>query len=62
MPATAADAHTSLSAPGDDLLGELEGIYKDLHAHPELSMQEHRTAGIAAEWLKKYGYEVTEGV
>ena len=62
MPADAADAQISISAPGDGLLGELEGVYKDLHAHPELSMQEHRTAGIASEWLKKYGYEVTEGV
>ncbi|MDR3532210.1 MAG: amidohydrolase [Rhodopila sp.] len=48
--------------PSDDLLAELETIYKDIHAHPELSMQEHRTAGIAAGWLRKYGYEVTEGV
>ena len=32
----------------DDLLAELEGIYRDIHANPELSMQEHRTAGIAA--------------
>lgn len=49
-------------APADDLLAELEGVYKDIHIHPELSMQEHRTAGIAAAWLKKLGYEVTEGV
>ena len=51
MPADAADAQISISAPGDDLLGELADIYKDIHAHPELSMQEHRTAGIAAAWL-----------
>lgn len=59
-----ADAHAkgALPAPGDDLLAELEEAYKDLHAHPELSMQEHRTAGIAAAWLKQQGYEVTEGV
>ena len=25
-------------------------------------MQEHRTAGIAAAWLRQQGYEVTEGV
>jgi hippurate hydrolase len=25
-------------------------------------MQEHRTAGIAADWLRRHGYEVTEGV
>jgi amidohydrolase len=48
--------------PSGDLLAELEKAYKDIHANPELSMQEHRTSGIAAEWLKKQGYEVTEGV
>lgn len=46
----------------DQLLPELEPIYKDLHSHPELSMQESRTAGIAADHLKKAGYEVTTGV
>ncbi len=30
------------------LLPELETIYKDIHSHPELSMQEERTAG----WLR----------
>lgn len=52
------------SLPGipDDLLARLEGIYRDIHANPELSMQEHRTAGIAAAWLRDHGYEVTEGV
>src|SRR5690349_12863810 len=55
-------AHSVLPAPSDDLLAELEGAYKDIHAHPELSMQERRTAGIAAAWLKKHEYEVTEGV
>ncbi len=52
----------SLPDPSDDLLAELEKTYKDIHANPELSMQEHRTSGIAAAWLKKQGYEVTEGV
>lgn len=46
----------------DRLIPELETLYKDLHAHPELSMQETRTAGIAADWLRKAGYEVTTGV
>src|SRR5690606_35043452 len=31
-------------------------------ANPELAMQEHRTAGIAAKWLRQHGYEVTEQV
>jgi hippurate hydrolase len=44
------------------LLPELEPLYEDIHAHPELSMQETRTAGIAADKLRKAGYEVTTGV
>ena len=32
-----------------DLLPQLEALYTDVHAHPELSMQEIRTAGLAAE-------------
>jgi hippurate hydrolase len=44
------------------LLPDLEAFYKDIHAHPELSMQETRTAGLAAERLRNTGYEVTAGV
>src|SRR5262252_8195354 len=40
----------------------LRSVYEDLHRHPELSDQEHRTAGIAAEWLRQHGYQVHEGV
>lgn len=43
-------------------LPDLETFYKDLHAHPELSMQETRTAQVAADRLRKAGYEVTAGV
>jgi hippurate hydrolase len=46
----------------DSLLPELEEIYKDLHRHPELSMCEYRTAKIAAEYLERYGYEVTREI
>ena len=44
------------------LLADLEAVYKDLHAHPELSMQEDRTAGVAADRLRAAGYEVTTGI
>ena len=40
----------------------LEELYKDLHSHPELAFAEHRTAGIAAEWLAGAGYTVTAGL
>jgi amidohydrolase len=46
----------------DDLASRLRGVYRDLHTHPELSSQEHRTAGIAAAWLKDSGFEVIEGI
>jgi amidohydrolase len=44
------------------ILDELEGLYKDVHSHPELSMQEQRTAGLAADRLRAAGFEVTDGV
>jgi hippurate hydrolase len=44
------------------IVGDLEELYKDLHRHRELSMQEERTAGVAAERLQGAGFEVTTGV
>ena len=35
---------------------------RDLHQHPELAFQEHRTAGIVAERMRSLGYAVTVGV
>ncbi|HEX8670799.1 MAG TPA: amidohydrolase, partial [Longimicrobium sp.] len=35
---------------------------RDLHRHPELGFQEHRTAGIVAERLRTAGYEVKTGI
>ena len=46
----------------NNLLPELEAFYTDLHAHPELSMQERRTAGLAASRLTASGFEVTTGI
>jgi hippurate hydrolase len=46
----------------NDLLPELERVYTDIHAHPELSMQETRTAGIAADRLRGAGYDVADGI
>lgn len=40
----------------------LIAIYEDLHRHPELGGQEHRTAGIVADHLRTLGYDVTTGV
>lgn len=46
----------------DEITSALEDLYRDIHAHPELSRQERRTAGLAAAGLRAAGYEVTEGV
>jgi len=58
-------ARSRPGATGDQLkaiLPQLEKLYTDIHAHPELSMQENRTANLAAERLRATGYEVTTGV
>ncbi|MFB7107685.1 peptidase dimerization domain-containing protein [Streptomyces sp. NPDC056291] len=44
------------------LTADLEALYQDLHAHPELSFEEHRTAAEVARRARDLGYEVTEGV
>jgi hippurate hydrolase len=56
------DGASAVLAPMDRLLPEVEALYKDVHSHPELSMQETRTAGIAADHLRKAGYEVEAGI
>ncbi|MFQ3559769.1 amidohydrolase [Streptomyces gramineus] len=43
-------------------LPELRALYEDLHAHPELSFEEERTAALVAQRLRDQGWEVTERV
>jgi hippurate hydrolase len=38
-----------------------ERVYKDIHAHPELSFQETKTAALIASRLNDFGYEVFDG-
>ncbi|QHK20118.1 amidohydrolase [Pseudarthrobacter psychrotolerans] len=40
-------------------LGWVRDTYTDLHRHPELSLEEHRTSQLVAEKLTTFGYEVT---
>ena len=40
----------------------LTAIRHDLHAHPELGMEEHRTADLVARKLEEWGIEVHRGV
>ncbi len=47
----------------DAILSEAEALYEELHCHPELSMQETRTAALVVERLHALdAYEVTPGV
>jgi amidohydrolase len=41
---------------------ELIAIRRDIHAHPELGLEEHRTAALVAEKLESWGIEVHRGV
>ncbi|CAM5376796.1 M20 family metallopeptidase [Eoetvoesiella caeni] len=53
---------SALDVDAKEVLPELEAIYKDLHRNPELSMQEVRTAGIAADYLAAQGFEVSRQI
>jgi hippurate hydrolase len=46
----------------DGLQADQEAFYKDLHQHPELSHQEHRTARCVAGQLQDYGCTVQAGI
>ncbi|QUD89101.1 amidohydrolase [Phenylobacterium montanum] len=63
--ASALDVPALKAAVDKDLDGEyghLDGLYKDIHNHPELGFQEARTAAVLAKEMRALGFEVTEGV
>ena len=41
---------------------QLDALYKDLHAHPELAFEEVKTAARLAAEMRALGFEVTEKV
>jgi hippurate hydrolase len=43
-------------------IADLVAIRRDIHAHPELGLEEHRTAALVAEKLRGWGIETTTGV
>lgn len=61
MTAAPLDAQELRGAIRADMPGLLT-IYRDLHANPELSMQETRSAGILAAEARRLGFNVTTGV
>jgi amidohydrolase len=54
-------AQRVLAGLGAALPGLTE-LYVDLHAHPELSLHETRTAGMVASYLAARGYDVHTGI
>jgi hippurate hydrolase len=46
----------------DTIYPQLQALYRDLHAHPELSAHETGTSAKLAGRLKELGYDVTTGV
>ena len=45
-----------------DIRSWQEDLYRDLHRHPELSHQEHRTAQLVVDRLRAAGYEVHDRI
>jgi amidohydrolase len=63
MNITAADALSQrISDAALAIEGKVVAWRRDIHENPELSYQETRTAALAAEHLRKLGYEVITGV
>jgi len=46
----------------EDLQKEMQTWRRDIHAHPEIAFEEHRTAQIVAEKLESFGIEVEIGI
>ena len=55
-----AAAKKQIDAQLDRNYPELDALYKDIHAHPELAFQETRTAALLATRMRKLGFTVTE--
>lgn len=61
-PGSLSDRTAAITKKLDAELSDLESLYKHLHSHPELSLQERQTAARMAKELSALGFEVTSGV
>jgi amidohydrolase len=52
----------ALEAELQDLLPELIGLRRHIHRHPELSGHERQTAALVAGELRRWGWQVQEGI
>jgi metal-dependent amidase/aminoacylase/carboxypeptidase family protein len=62
MPRTGVTQTDTVLGGLDGILPALRDVHRDSHAHPEPSMQEQRTADLAATSLHRAGYDVTTAV
>ncbi len=54
--------HVNFKAEVEALREQLVVWRRDFHMHPELGLQEHRSAGIVADTLRELGYQVQTGI
>jgi amidohydrolase len=56
------DTAKAIDRAVSDLAPGITKIQEDIHSHPELSMQETRTAALVADYFRKLGLEVRTGI
>jgi hippurate hydrolase len=52
----------TIKSAADDVYPEVVALRRELHRHPELSGEEHKTARRVAEWLDDLGLDVRTGI